>query len=283
MHSHDIVSPYAQNSLPQQDKLRVIDLFNRLDEKQSVQTGLDGNWMHKTDYKNIRFGSISLTGLRIASRLLKIRVSKPTVNWTENHGDNGAPNTPLLHHSDTASIPLCCAVAKATSKTVTLAGAYSIPSNSDFAEATAGIMAQRNAIRKVVPEDLLIKFLQSEKVYFAHPLTTFKTQQARDAVESIKKKDTSNNWIVIDPEIAVTSSGNQAMKDSLAIIRYCSCVVFITNGNSDISKGVFSEISYALNKRLPVRWLNNEGFIPITSLAQFDVHKHDFNHYAQLR
>lgn len=263
------VSPYTnctlpksrQTGLPQQDKLRVIDYFNRLDEKQAIGKSM-GNWMNQIEWQGINFGAISLNGLRIASRLLQVRVKQTAIRWTE--------QKPLL----------CCATARASYKSVTLAGAYSLPADADFAETIAGILAQRNAVRKVIPEWIIAKFLHMRKVYFAHPLTTFGTVTTTNALARIKKQ--APDWVVIDPERTVTTTGGEAMRESLAQVRLCNALVFTSNGHRNISKGVFSEIECALEQKLPAFWLNSDSFIPVNSLARFRVHKLDFNHYASI-
>jgi len=278
MTTYPFISPYTSNSLPEPDKLKVIDFFNRLDEKQAADfaNGKTSNkWQHRIDYKNIHFGSISIAGLKIASRLLHVRVSKTDINWAEGENGDGA---------------LCCATAYASynsqfpnpNSQLRLAGAYSLPADRDYAETIVSTMAQRNAIRKVVPEDLLVKFLTSKKVYFAHPLTIFGTQQARDALAHIGRK--APHWVIINPAVAVISKGREAMRECLAILRNCNALVFITNGHLNISKGVFTEIEAAIHSRIPTFWLNQNGdFNKVKTLAQFNCHQLDYQHYATVR
>jgi len=170
-----------------------------------------------------------------------------------------------------------CAIARAALKNIQ-AGAYSKPKWEENADIIAQELAKRNAVKKVVPDFLIPKFLYSRKVYFARSMQIYGT--LGDKILKQQLKERAPNWWIIDPAKVITKKGANAMKEAFAIIKNCDALLFAAQNY--VSRGVYREVLFALKEKIPVSMLRDQKFTRIVDTRFFEVVDLDWTFYAKL-
>ena len=76
-------------------------------------------------------------------------------------------------------------------------------------------------------------------IYFAHPITTYFSKQAHEALNAIENKFPSAN--ILNP----AKLRSQEMSFYLTLVESANIIIFMTNPRLRVGKGVFDEIQHA--------------------------------------
>lgn len=96
-----------------------------------------------------------------------------------------------------------------------------------------------------------------KKVYYAHHSWKYKTPIEAYEIELLRSAFRTDSYRIINPREFVDQSSpeSEIMKQCYDLINECDCLVFSTVSNM-IGQGVFNELAYAMNKRLPIYRIN---------------------------
>lgn len=103
-------------------------------------------------------------------------------------------------------------------------------------------------------------------IYYAHHMWKYNTQEELDEIELIKNK--FEVCTIINPNGAIIENGDDAyaMEQCFDLVRNSNILVFTTLKDKTFGKGVYDEISLALDLGIPVYMLSAGIFTIVKSL-----------------
>lgn len=124
------------------------------------------------------------------------------------------------------------------------------------------------------------------KIYYAHHMWRYNTEEERMEIEVIKKIFPNSN--IINPNGSVIEIGNEAeaMEQCFNFIRESDILIFTTLSNKVFGRGVYDEISLALQLGMDVLLLKKDTLLKINdinSICEIIIDKTKSNReYAKL-
>lgn len=124
------------------------------------------------------------------------------------------------------------------------------------------------------------------KIYYAHHMWKYNTKEERMEIEAIKKIFPNSN--IINPNGSVIETGNEAeaMEQCFNFIRESDILIFTTLNNKIFGRGVYDEISLALQLGMKVFLLKEDTLLKINdinSICEIIIDKTKSNReYAKL-
>ena len=121
------------------------------------------------------------------------------------------------------------------------------------------------------------KAIKQEKIYFAHPRTTFNTPREREALQAIKTK--YQNASIINPASYPDTDNMWIFRK---LVQQSNITVFMTTEDGFIGKGVFLEIKYAQFINRDVIFYNIVDQQFYSSFEIIDIKEDDWLNYARI-
>lgn len=124
------------------------------------------------------------------------------------------------------------------------------------------------------------------KIYYAHHMWKYNTKEERMEIEAIKRIFPNSN--IINPNGSVIETGNEAeaMEQCFNFIRESDILIFTTLNNKIFGRGVYDEISLALQLGMKVFLLKEDTLLKINdinSICEIIIDKTKSNReYAKL-
>ncbi|MDK0621599.1 hypothetical protein P5E90_12220 [Clostridium perfringens] len=124
------------------------------------------------------------------------------------------------------------------------------------------------------------------KIYYAHHMWKYNTEEERMEIEAIKRIFPNSN--IINPNGSVIETGNEAeaMEQCFNFIRESDILIFTTLNNKVFGRGVYDEISLALQLGMEVFLLKKDTLLKINdinSICEIIIDKTKSNReYAKL-
>ena len=124
------------------------------------------------------------------------------------------------------------------------------------------------------------------KIYYAHHMWKYNTEEERMEIEAIKRIFPNSN--IINPNGSVIETGNEAeaMEQCFNFIRESNILIFTTLNNKVFGRGVYDEISLALQLGMEVFLLKKDTLLKINdinSMCEIIIDKTKSNReYAKL-
>ena len=117
------------------------------------------------------------------------------------------------------------------------------------------------------------------EIYFAHPITTYFSKQAHEALDAIEAK--FQDAKIINP----AKHRSQEMNYYFNLIESADLIIFMTNTQLLIGKGVFDEIQLAkkLKKEICFYHPLKKGFFPKFSIKRTLEFEKDWKNYARVK
>ena len=124
------------------------------------------------------------------------------------------------------------------------------------------------------------------KIYYAHHMWKYNTEEERMEIEIIKRIFPNSN--IINPNGSVIETGNEAeaMEQCFNFIRESDILIFTTLNNKVFGRGVYDEVSLALQLGMKVFLLRKDALLKINdinSICEIIIDKTKSNReYAKL-
>lgn len=124
------------------------------------------------------------------------------------------------------------------------------------------------------------------KIYYAHHMWKYNTEEERMEIEAIKRIFPNSN--IINPNGSVIETGNEveAMEQCFNFIRESDILIFTTLNNKVFGRGVYDEVSLALQLGMKVFLLKKDTLLKINdinSICEIIIDKTKSNReYAKL-
>jgi len=117
------------------------------------------------------------------------------------------------------------------------------------------------------------------QIYFAHPMTTYFSKQAHEALDAIEVKFPDAK--LINP----AKHRSQEMKYYFNLIQSADLIIFMTNPHLLIGKGVFDEIQLAKKLKKEIYFYNplKKHFCSQFSMKRTLESERDWNNYARVK
>ena len=116
--------------------------------------------------------------------------------------------------------------------------------------------------------------LAVEKLYFAHPMQTYDTERERKAIRQIKAGYSS--YYIQNPSL----HPSRDMNFYFAWVKECQALIFMSDENGYIGKGVYSEIDAARMLNLPVYYVDPDVPVITDKYDLGDTNEFDWRQYC---
>ncbi|MEG2289656.1 MAG: hypothetical protein RSC24_06780 [Clostridium sp.] len=105
------------------------------------------------------------------------------------------------------------------------------------------------------------------KIYYAHHMWKYNTQEELDEIESIERE--FDKCTIINPNGDIVESGDDeyAMEQCFNLVKGSNTLVFTTLPDKTFGKGVYDEVALALSLKIPVYILDKGIFSIVDSLG----------------